>query len=258
MPETTLVGAVNMALAHAMAEDPSVVVLGEDVGANGGVFRATDGLLERFGAERVIDTPLAELAIGGVAVGMAAQGLRPVAEIQFIGLHLSGDRPDRQPRRAPAQPHPRPAVLPDGAARALRRRHPRARASFGEHRGDVRPHARAARRHPVLAAARLRAAAGGDPRSRSGGVPGADADLPRGQAGRAGRRRGLAARHLLRAARGQRRHPGHLGRHGQGDARRGRGAQRRGGVAPRSSTSPRSSRSTPRPSSPRSRRPGAA
>jgi pyruvate dehydrogenase E1 component beta subunit len=75
-----------MALAHAMAEDPSVVVLGEDVGANGGVFRATQGLLERFGAERVIDTPLAELAIGGLAVGMAAAGLRPVAEIQFSGF----------------------------------------------------------------------------------------------------------------------------------------------------------------------------
>ena len=86
MPETTLVGAVTMALARALDEDPSVVVLGEDVGANGGVFRATQGLLERFGAERVIDTPLAELAIGGLAVGMAAAGLRPVAEIQFSGF----------------------------------------------------------------------------------------------------------------------------------------------------------------------------
>jgi 2-oxoisovalerate dehydrogenase E1 component beta subunit len=86
MAETTLVGAVTMALSHALAEDPSVVVLGEDVGVNGGVFRATQGLLERFGAERVIDTPLAELAIGGVAVGMAAAGLRPVAEIQFSGF----------------------------------------------------------------------------------------------------------------------------------------------------------------------------
>jgi 2-oxoisovalerate dehydrogenase E1 component beta subunit len=86
MSETTLVGAVTMALAHAMAEDDAVVVLGEDVGVNGGVFRSTQGLLERFGRERVIDTPLAELAIGGVAVGMAAAGLRPVAEIQFMGF----------------------------------------------------------------------------------------------------------------------------------------------------------------------------
>jgi 2-oxoisovalerate dehydrogenase E1 component beta subunit len=86
MAETTLVGAVTMALAHALAEDESVVVLGEDIGVNGGVFRATQGLLERFGPERVIDTPLAELAIGGVSVGMAAAGLRPVAEIQFMGF----------------------------------------------------------------------------------------------------------------------------------------------------------------------------
>src|SRR5690606_5256942 len=86
MPEVTLVGAVTMALARAMADDERVVVLGEDVGVNGGVFRATQGLLERFGRERVIDTPLAELAIGGVAVGMAAAGLKPVAEIQFSGF----------------------------------------------------------------------------------------------------------------------------------------------------------------------------
>ncbi|MGI9421504.1 MAG: alpha-ketoacid dehydrogenase subunit beta [Geminicoccaceae bacterium] len=86
MAETTLIGAVTMALSRAMTDDERVVVLGEDVGVNGGVFRATDGLIERFGAERVIDTPLAELAIGGVAVGMAAAGLRPVAEIQFMGF----------------------------------------------------------------------------------------------------------------------------------------------------------------------------
>lgn len=86
MPELTLVEAVNLALHRAMAEDERVVVLGEDVGVNGGVFRATVGLLEKFGSERVIDTPLAELLISGLCVGMAAQGLRPVAEIQFMGF----------------------------------------------------------------------------------------------------------------------------------------------------------------------------
>jgi pyruvate dehydrogenase E1 component beta subunit len=84
--ETTLVGAVNMALAHAMAEDGRVVVMGEDVGINGGVFRATEGLLARFGPDRVLDTPLAETAIAGAAIGMAAEGLRPVLEIQFMGF----------------------------------------------------------------------------------------------------------------------------------------------------------------------------
>lgn len=86
MSEVTLVEAVNLALARAMEEDPRVVVLGEDVGKNGGVFRATVGLQQRFGPERVLDTPLAELLISGLCVGMAAQGLRPVGEIQFMGF----------------------------------------------------------------------------------------------------------------------------------------------------------------------------
>lgn len=86
MPEVNLVQAVNMALARALEDDDRVVVLGEDVGVDGGVFRATDGLAERFGSERVIDTPLAEGLIAGMSVGMAAAGLRPVAEIQFMGF----------------------------------------------------------------------------------------------------------------------------------------------------------------------------
>ena len=86
MAEITLVEAVNLALAHEMARDPDVVVLGEDVGVNGGVFRATVGLQERFGTERVLDTPLAENMIGGISVGMASQGMKPVAEIQFMGF----------------------------------------------------------------------------------------------------------------------------------------------------------------------------
>jgi pyruvate dehydrogenase E1 component beta subunit len=86
MAEVNLVEAVNMALARAMEEDDSVVVLGEDVGVNGGVFRATVGLLDRFGKERVMDTPLAESLIAGMSIGMAAMGLKPVAEIQFMGF----------------------------------------------------------------------------------------------------------------------------------------------------------------------------
>jgi len=86
MSEITLVEAVNLALAHELAADPRVLVLGEDVGVNGGVFRATAGLLERFGKHRVVDTPLAEGLIAGMSVGLAAQGMRPVAEIQFMGF----------------------------------------------------------------------------------------------------------------------------------------------------------------------------
>ena len=83
MAEVTLIKAVNDALATEMARDPSVCVLGEDVGRDGGVFRATEGLLRRFGPERVIDTPLNEVGILGMAIGMAMNGLRPVAEIEF-------------------------------------------------------------------------------------------------------------------------------------------------------------------------------
>jgi len=86
MAQITLVEAVNLALARAMADDPDVVVLGEDVGRDGGVFRATLGLLDKFGPERVMDTPLAENLIAGMAIGMAAEGLKPVCEIQFSGF----------------------------------------------------------------------------------------------------------------------------------------------------------------------------
>ncbi len=83
MATMTLVQAVRDAMALEMARDPRVVVLGEDVGKNGGVFRATEGLWEKFGPGRVIDTPLNETGIVGMAIGMALNGLRPVAEIEF-------------------------------------------------------------------------------------------------------------------------------------------------------------------------------
>ncbi|MDR6226040.1 alpha-ketoacid dehydrogenase subunit beta [Desmospora profundinema] len=86
MAELTLVQAIQDGLRTALQQDSRVVVLGEDVGKNGGVFRATEGLWKEFGDERVIDTPLAEAGIVGAAIGMAVNGLRPVAEIQFMGF----------------------------------------------------------------------------------------------------------------------------------------------------------------------------
>src|ERR671936_978665 len=83
MPDWNIIQAVNDALRIEMRRDPNVVVLGEDVGKFGGVFRATAGLYEEFGADRVIDTPLAEAGIIGTAIGMALYGLKPVPEIQF-------------------------------------------------------------------------------------------------------------------------------------------------------------------------------
>jgi len=86
MTEITLVDAVNQALAYEMTTDEDVILLGEDIGVNGGVFRATEGLQEKFGKARVIDTPLAETLIAGMAIGLAAEGLKPVVEIQFMGF----------------------------------------------------------------------------------------------------------------------------------------------------------------------------
>src|SRR5437762_9827271 len=90
MAEALMVEAINRALAQALGEDERVLVMGQDVGKLGGVFRATDGLQAQFGAQRVFDTPLAESAIVGTAFGMALTGLRPVAEIQFMGFIYKG------------------------------------------------------------------------------------------------------------------------------------------------------------------------
>lgn len=86
MADLNMVEAVNHALAFELERDPTVLLIGEDIGVNGGVFRATLGLQQRFGCERVVDTPLAEAAIAGAAVGMAAMGLKPIVEIQFTGF----------------------------------------------------------------------------------------------------------------------------------------------------------------------------
>ena len=90
MAKITLVEGVNMAMDHEMAGDENVVVLGQDVGRSGGVFRATDGLYQKYGENRVLDTPLAESLIVGLSVGMASQQIRPVAEIQFMGFLFPG------------------------------------------------------------------------------------------------------------------------------------------------------------------------
>ena len=86
MAAITLIEALTQAMAYEMRADPGVLVLGEDVGVNGGVFRATSGLIQEFGPRRIIDTPLDETTIAGLAVGLAAQGMKPIAEAQFDGF----------------------------------------------------------------------------------------------------------------------------------------------------------------------------
>ncbi len=86
MAEITLIEAITQALAYEMSVDKEVILLGEDIGINGGVFRATTELFKKFGADRVLDTPLAESMIAGLSIGMATQGLKPIAEFQFMGF----------------------------------------------------------------------------------------------------------------------------------------------------------------------------
>ena len=146
MANLTLVQAINLALIQEMEDDDRVILLGEDIGANGGVFRVTEGLHQRFGRDRVVDTPLAESGIIGTAIGLAMAGLRPVPEIQFEGFlgpafdQLCNARgPHADPARAARSPF-RWTVAGAGG-----RRHPRPGASLGQPRGDLRPHSRASR-----------------------------------------------------------------------------------------------------------------
>ena len=100
MAQMTMIQAITDALRTELRNDENTLVFGEDVGVNGGVFRATEGLQKEFGEERVFDTPLAESAIGGLAIGLSTQGFRPIAEIQFFGFvyevmdSISGQMPD--------------------------------------------------------------------------------------------------------------------------------------------------------------------
>jgi 2-oxoisovalerate dehydrogenase E1 component beta subunit len=138
MAQITLARALNEALRDAMEADDRVVLLGEDVGTLGGVFRITDGLLKDFGEQRVMDTPLAESAIMGVSVGLALRGYRPVPEMQFDGFsypaldqiisHLAKYRnrsagPSAPSSTTPRAPRPSTAT-PPGSRWSRRRRRP--------------------------------------------------------------------------------------------------------------------------------------
>ena len=188
MPQMNMVQAINDALRHEMRRDQRVVVLGEDVGKVGGVFRVTQGLYEEFGEERVIDTPLSEGGIIGCAIGMALYGMVPVPEIQFADFifpafdqivselakmrYRSGGEYTREDRH----PH------------AGRRRHPRRPLPLAVARGALHPRRGAQGRVPVESVRREGAAPRGDSRSRSGPLLRAEARLPRGEGRRAGGR----------------------------------------------------------------------
>ena len=162
MAETTYLEAIRQAMFEEMDRDPAVVLIGEDVGVYGGAFKASEGLLERFGWERVIDTPISESAIVGAAVGMSYAGLRPMAEMQFIDFIACAFN---QITNFAAKSHYRwGAPVPHGAARPVRRRRARRAVSFGESGNVFRAHAGAQGRLPGHGVRRQRLAEIGDPR----------------------------------------------------------------------------------------------
>ena len=166
-----MAGALNQALADSLAADDRVVVFGEDVGTLGGVFRVTDGLAERFGEQRVFDTPLAEAGIVGTAIGMAMNGLVPVVEMQFdafaypafeqVTSHLAKLRNRTRGKLA----------LPCGHPHPVRRRHRRRRAPQRLLRGVLHAHPRPARGDAGHPGRRLPPAAPGDRLPGPGHLP---------------------------------------------------------------------------------------
>ena len=149
MTALTMAKAINAGLRRALADDDRVVLMGEDIGTLGGVFRVTDGLQTEFGPRRVMDTPLAESGILGTAVGLAYRGLPSGRRDPVRRLHLPGLRPDREPGGADALPHARRGADADHHPRAVRRRHRRGRAPLRLARGVLRPHRGPARGEPV-------------------------------------------------------------------------------------------------------------
>ena len=119
MAEMTMIDAIRDALKLEMQRDPAVMLLGEDIGQLGGVFRATDGLQQFFGPNRVVDTPLAESAIIGASLGLALTGMKPVAEIQFLGIYPERFSSNLSATRAGKVPFPWNSARPGDHSDAL-------------------------------------------------------------------------------------------------------------------------------------------
>ena len=176
--ELFMVEAINDGFHVELARDDDVMVMGEDVGRAGGVFRATAGLRDRFGENRCVDTPLAEAGILGSAIGLCMAGWRPVCEMQYDAFSYPClDQLINHVGRYRWRTRRRDGV-PARRAHAVRRRRPRARAARRLAGGVLRAHARREGRDPVDAGRREGAARGGDPRPRSGRRARAEARLP--------------------------------------------------------------------------------
>ena len=236
MAKLNMVKALNLALLQEMERDPDVLVIGEDVGVDGGVFRVTEDLHRKFGGTRVIDSPLAEAGIIGASVGMALYGLKPVCEIQFSGFafqcfHQIENHVARYRMRTPG-PLRLPMVVRmpyGGGVRALEH-HSESEEQFYAHIPGLKMVIPSGPRNArALLAAR-------HPRSRPGHLLRGQGPLPRGQGGRAGRDRDHGDRPRPRGPRGHGPDPDRLRRHGPGRPRGGRAARTRR-TAPRSRSS---------------------
>ena len=179
MPAMNMVQAVNSAMDIMLARDRDVVIFGEDVGYFGGVFRATDGLQRKHGKRRVFDTPIAEGGILGIAVGMGAYGLRPVAEMQFADyIYPAMDQLISEAARLRYRSAGR-VVGADHGARAVRRRHLRRPDAQPERRGAVHARLRPEDRDSVQSLRRQGTADQRDRGRRPGRVLRAQAPLQR-------------------------------------------------------------------------------
>ncbi len=179
MTELTMVEAINRALRDEMQADEDVVLLGEDVGVDGGIFRATVDLIEEFGEGRVMDTPLAEVRHPRLLDRHGDPRPQARSGDAVLGLQLSRLPPDRIPRVAHAMALPGTVHGADGGAHALWQRRARARAPFGEPRGLLRAHAGGEAGRPVRPPQRARPADRGNSRPRPGRILRAQGGLPR-------------------------------------------------------------------------------
>ena len=183
----TFIEAIRDGMAEEMRRDPSVIVLGEDVGRKGGVFLATDGLWAEFGDDRVIDTPLTESMIVGASIGAALNGLRPIAEIQFADFIFPAFNQIVSEAARMRYRSLRAVLGADGDPRPVRRRRPRRAVPLAVRGGVLHPRPGPQGGDPVDAVRREGAPALGDPGRRSGAVPRAQEDVPVGPRRRAGR-----------------------------------------------------------------------
>ena len=218
MAKMTMVQALNLALHQEMEKDDRVIVLGEDVGRDGGVFRVTEGLIDKFGDKRSVDTPLAESGIIGMSVGMALYGLRPVCEIQFSGFTYEGFHQIESHAARTQVAQPGPFKRAHGAEGALWRGGSGPGAPLREPGGLLCPHTGIEDGNPLRTPKRQGASSERHPRSGPRHILRGQSPLSGLSGGGARRGRDTAHRKIPNCEGGQGHHPDFLWGHDAPDA----------------------------------------